>query len=136
YDEPRFRPTPLAAQRLAAGLLGRKSGEGFYRYAEGRIVPVAEPPPGAVPARKVWISGEVAARERVAALARALGAETDEGARPAADSLCVLLPWGADATTAAVEADLDPARCVAVDAWFGLGTRRTVMATPLTTPEW
>ena len=28
YEEPRFRPSPLTAQRLAAGLLGRKSGRG------------------------------------------------------------------------------------------------------------
>src|SRR6266568_3872170 len=33
YEEPRFRPSPLTAQRLAAGLLGRKSGRGFYDYA-------------------------------------------------------------------------------------------------------
>jgi len=32
YDDPRYRPSPIAAQRLAAGLLGRKSGRGFYRY--------------------------------------------------------------------------------------------------------
>ena len=32
YEEPRFRPSPLTAQRLAAGLLGRKSGRGFYDY--------------------------------------------------------------------------------------------------------
>jgi 3-hydroxybutyryl-CoA dehydrogenase len=34
YQEPRFRPSALAAQRYAAGLFGRKSGVGFYRYAD------------------------------------------------------------------------------------------------------
>jgi 3-hydroxybutyryl-CoA dehydrogenase len=30
YQEPRYRPSALAAQRLAGGLLGRKTGRGFY----------------------------------------------------------------------------------------------------------
>ncbi|MFC3282883.1 3-hydroxyacyl-CoA dehydrogenase NAD-binding domain-containing protein [Litchfieldella rifensis] len=29
---PRFRPSPLVADKVAAGQLGRKSGVGFYRY--------------------------------------------------------------------------------------------------------
>ena len=33
---PRFRPSPIQEELEAAGRLGRKSGEGFYRYAEGR----------------------------------------------------------------------------------------------------
>ena len=31
HEEPRFRPTPLTRQRMAAGLYGRKTGRGFYR---------------------------------------------------------------------------------------------------------
>jgi 3-hydroxybutyryl-CoA dehydrogenase len=33
---PRFRPSPVQEQLVAAGRLGRKSGEGFYRYVDGR----------------------------------------------------------------------------------------------------
>ena len=35
YDQlrdPRFAPPPLVDRMIAAGQLGRKSGEGFYRY--------------------------------------------------------------------------------------------------------
>jgi 3-hydroxybutyryl-CoA dehydrogenase len=46
-QEPRFRPSSLVPPRVAAGLFGRKSGEGWYRYAEGQQ---QRPPARAVPA--------------------------------------------------------------------------------------
>ena len=33
---PRLRPSPIQEELVAAGHLGRKSGEGFYGYADGR----------------------------------------------------------------------------------------------------
>lgn len=33
YGEPRFRPHPLLAEMVDAGLLGRKSGRGFYEHS-------------------------------------------------------------------------------------------------------
>lgn len=43
YGEPRYRPHPLQYQRVAAGMLGRKSGQGWYRYPPG---PPPLPTPG------------------------------------------------------------------------------------------
>jgi 3-hydroxybutyryl-CoA dehydrogenase len=36
FGEPRWRPSPLVAKRVAAGHLGRKSGRGWYEYPPGR----------------------------------------------------------------------------------------------------
>ncbi|ALK97087.1 3-hydroxyacyl-CoA dehydrogenase [Massilia sp. WF1] len=132
YQEPRFRPSPIARQRLAAGLLGRKSGRGFYVYQDGQRQDAA---PAPVPQRSdapVWLgAADAHAWPAVDRLLDALGAARDRGERPAESSLCLVLPLGQDATTLAVAAGLDPARTVALDPLFISG-RRTLMTTPLT----
>ena len=35
WGEDRYRPTPLLRRMVAAGYLGRKSGQGFYVYPAG-----------------------------------------------------------------------------------------------------
>ena len=137
YEEPRYRPTVITAQRAAAGLYGRKTGRGFYAYAEGKV---ATPPEPAVPSIDVsrlgvWISNRhPAARDGLRAVVESAGARVDEGARPSADALIAVTPFGEDATTAALAEDLDARRTVAVDCLFPLDRRRTLMGTPVTDP--
>src|SRR5436190_8972765 len=42
FEEPKYRPSFIVEARVAAGLLGRKTGRGWYEYKEGSAVPVAE----------------------------------------------------------------------------------------------
>jgi 3-hydroxybutyryl-CoA dehydrogenase len=137
YEEPRFTPSPITATRLAGGLIGRKAGEGFYRYVDGKQqAPREAPAPTVALPRRVWISKRYAqAYDAVQGLVEKAGVALDTGATPAAGSLIVVTPFGLDATTAALDEQLDATRVVAVDALFPLvGTpRRTLMTTPATT---
>jgi 3-hydroxybutyryl-CoA dehydrogenase len=136
YEEPRFRPSPITGQRVAAGLLGRKSGSGFYRYEEGKredIPPRPAPAPQARPSR-VWIS-PMDLGERLSRCVASLEVEIDSGTRPWRDSLCLVAPIGDDATSIAIDLELDPARTVAVDCLFGLDKHRTLMTTPITSAQ-
>src|SRR6266704_2172211 len=79
YEEPRFRPSPLTGQRLNAGLLGRKSGRGFYRHENGRQEEIAEPPAPAARPAGVWVS-RAGLGAKLVELLRKLGAHIDPGA--------------------------------------------------------
>jgi 3-hydroxybutyryl-CoA dehydrogenase len=122
FEEPKYRPSFLAEPRVAAGLLGRKSGRGWYAYgSDGAAVPVPEVPAPKAYAESVWAVPE---------LNGLIKSGTSRDA-----SVCFVAPLGKDATTAAVELGLDPARTVAVDPLFGFAKRRTLMKTPVTRKE-
>lgn len=133
YEEPRFRPQPETARRKAAGLFGRKAGEGFYAYdGKTMVVPDEAAVPDALPS-SVWISAaEPEAREALVGALQASGIEIREGTAPS-DGLCLVTPFGSDATHAALAEGLDPARVVAVDTLLGFDKRITIMASPATT---
>jgi len=55
YNEPAYQPFALSAQRVAAGLLGQKSGAGWYTYKDGKRI---EPSPASAPSarpKSVWV---------------------------------------------------------------------------------
>jgi 3-hydroxybutyryl-CoA dehydrogenase len=135
YDEPRFRPSIITAQRLAGGRLGRKTNGGFYDYG-GDAVPVTEArAPIALPA-SVWISrAHVEAQSELTWMLEKMGASVEDGTVPSDDALIVVTPLGADATTSAIEEGLDPERTVAIDTLVPLALRRTLMTTPITRPD-
>jgi 3-hydroxybutyryl-CoA dehydrogenase len=126
FEEPKYKPSFLAEARVAAGLLGRKSSRGWFAYAPEMRLPPEPPAPAAKPA-SIW-----AVRELQDLLSR-LGARLE--AKPSARTVSFVAPLGRDATSAALEHGLDPARTVAVDPLFGFAKRRTLMVTPVTSAE-
>lgn len=80
FGEPRWRPSPIQARQVAAGLHGRKSGRGYYDYSgEGLHRPADPDPPRAVgPAEGeglIVISGEGVLAEQLRAAAQDAGYE-------------------------------------------------------------
>ncbi len=135
YEEPRYRPSPIGAQRRTAGLFGRKSGRGFYDHTGGRQEKPAETPVPEVELAglSVWINPRrVDARDALAGLVAGAGATVETGATPSAEALILLAPLGEDATTAAVALGVDATRVVAVETLTPLDRRRTMMPTPVT----
>jgi 3-hydroxybutyryl-CoA dehydrogenase len=57
FDEPRWKPNPLQAKKVAAGRLGRKTGAGWYEYPPGRPEDPEPPEPGGGEGRAIDIAG-------------------------------------------------------------------------------
>ncbi|XAH21432.1 3-hydroxyacyl-CoA dehydrogenase [Xylophilus sp. GW821-FHT01B05] len=131
YEEPRYRPSVITAQRLAGGMLGRKSGQGFYDYEDGVAI---QPPEAAAPKVEklppVWVSPRAARRAELLQLLKDLGASIESGASPSPQALTLVAPLGFDVTTVAVVERLDPARTIGIDMLADdATTRRRVLAT-------
>ena len=131
YDEPRYRPSAIAAQRLAGGVLGRKTAEGFYRYVDGKQqVPTEPAAPGVQEIPPVWVSTRAARRPELYQLLKDLGATVETGQSPSLHALTLVAPLGFDVTTVAVVERLDPARTVGIDLLIeDAATKRRVLAT-------
>src|SRR5690606_1814796 len=118
----------------------RKTGQGFYRYEEGRKI---EPAPATVPAfpekLTVWLAPyHSTGHRRAAALLRTLGVELATSEEPPRDALIIVTPYGEDVATVVAEYQLDGARTVGLDTFFGLdaGKRRVIMCSAATDERW
>lgn len=131
YDEPRYRPSVITAQRLAGGVVGKKAGQGFYRYDNGRAQVPPEPPvPDVAVLPPVWVSPQATRRAALCALLHTLGAELETQATPSAQALIVVAPLGLDVSAAAVAEHLDATRTVGIDLLIDdCATQRRVLAT-------
>ncbi len=131
FEEPRYRPSIITAQRLAGGVLGKKVGEGFYKYVGGTAQISPEPAmPQVDEMPPVWLSPRAARRAELMLLLKNLGARIETGAAPSAQALTLVAPLGFDVTTVAVVERLDPARTIGIDMLVDdATTKRRVLAT-------
>lgn len=143
YGEPRFRPSPMTRQRLAAGLLGRKAGEGFYVYdgnsQQDRFPDYSHGNPSLIGSVHMAAPGNEAARAlMLSGLDEAGIAAVDD---PDDADLAIVMPLGGDVTAEAADRQLDPARTVGVDPVSGfdgrpiLGRVAVVMSNPAVRSE-
>ncbi len=133
--EPRYRPSPIAAQRIAQGKLGQKTGEGFYTYLNGQAQMPADPvTPTVTDMPPVWVSTRAMRRPELLQLLKDLGAKIETGASPSAQALSIVAPLGFDVTTVAIVERLDPARTVGIDMLIDdkLTQRRVLATSPAT----
>ena len=131
YEEARYRPSVITAQRLAGGMLGRKTGEGFYRYTDGVMQTTAEAPaPFVEEMPSFWVSPRASRRSELLELLKNLGATIETGISASPQALMLVAPLGFDITTVSVVERLDPARTVGIDMLINdASTKRRVLAT-------
>ncbi|QIO05841.1 3-hydroxyacyl-CoA dehydrogenase [Acinetobacter shaoyimingii] len=135
YEEDRYRPNPLTRQMLEGKKIGRKVGEGFYRYENGNKQ--NEAPVVSIPKvdqfNQIWLQADRA--QDVELLKQYLqqhGLQLDESLQPDSDSLIILATYGEDTTTAALRYGVDPKRAVNIDMLTDFARHRTLMPSLMT----
>jgi len=136
YQDPRYTPSYQAAQRVAAGLLGRKTGQGYYRYENGQQIRTPEPQRRPVVVeRPFWLDNQDAElRGRLAALLCEAGTQLEAGEAPSERAICLITPLGEDASTMIARLDLPATRSIAFDLFADFDRRRVLMRQPALDP--
>jgi 3-hydroxybutyryl-CoA dehydrogenase len=134
YGDDRYRPTALARTRMVAGLLGRKSKEGFYRYDGSAAQQPAIPPTAAarITGAGVWwpSAGICALPPEVTALLPSASLCAD----PALADVILLAPLERDLSATVVDMALDATKALAIDPVFSGCAGVTLMTSPATAP--
>ena len=131
FQDPRYRPSPFVYRRVQGRLLGRKVGEGFYRYADGKKIEPAEDETSRPSGGLLYVDGPRFVKDLFSkGGAKLVGRALD------ADAI-ITCPIGDDATTSALATAYDAKKVVALDAALfpdrlGKGGRATLMSTPIT----
>ena len=132
-QEPRFRPSSLIPPRVAAGLFGRKTHEGWYQYGpdgkatgdqkKERLLPLTAN-------SRVWIDPAAEHYDDLIERVTQAGAAVAQTADNA--TLLLIQPWGIDVSQACADLALDARLCVALDPLPALDQHRTLMLSPIT----
>ena len=132
YQEPRFKPQAFIKNRMSAGLFGRKTGKGFYQYEENKKVEIPESRIKTELPESVWVPLDERGDSRVLIDYLKGFVEVENGDKPSPKAICMVTPFGHDATMTAIHLGVEAERTVGVDTLFGLSGRRTLMKTSVT----
>lgn len=139
YQEDRYRPNTLTRLMLSANTVGKKVGEGFYKYDQD--VRLNQEPPQAVPQvtdfNQVWVAADKNEdAETLKAFIQAQGKTLDQAETPAANSLILLATYGEDTTSACQRLQLDATRAVNIDMITDFNKRRVIMPSVITSQKY
>ncbi|MBV2160948.1 MAG: 3-hydroxyacyl-CoA dehydrogenase, partial [Achromobacter denitrificans] len=125
FHDPRFLPSLIQQELVAAGFLGRKSGRGFHDYAPGAASPAPSFAAACPRPARIEIHGDSAASQALAArLGVRCGAPQADGRIATADGAALFLTDGRSATRrAAADGSAD---CVLLDLALDYATARTL----------
>ncbi|XVQ10733.1 3-hydroxyacyl-CoA dehydrogenase [Spirillospora sp. CA-255316] len=126
YGDPRLRPSRVSRTRVEAGLLGRKAGEGFYRYVDGAKQEPPEPPIPSADPRPVWVHDS----ESLRSLLAKGGVQLETGAGPSNEAIILVTPYGQSALETAHAHGLPAERTLAVDPLGDFSGRLTLAVHP------
>ncbi|MER5437012.1 3-hydroxyacyl-CoA dehydrogenase [Streptomyces sp. NPDC002790] len=131
--EPRLRPSYLTPNRVTAGLLGRKTGQGWYAYGPDAPAPssVAEAPVTGNADRPVFVAGDDTALRDALTVT---GATVETSERPSADALVLVPVWGTTVADAVAAHGLPAERTFGVDPLSVASGRRVLSVTPAADP--
>ena len=139
YQDPRYRPSNLAANRLSAGMLGRKTQQGFYTYdAQGKLaqtLPTIDFVHADTMPTSLWLAPmEAATRAWLAALAQQCGVPLETGTSPSDTALILCAPLGRDVSSEISTHALPAERTLGIDGFIALDSvkRLTLMRCPVT----
>lgn len=128
----RLRPAYLTPNRVAAGLLGRKTGRGFYSYGPDEPTTTVESTIDGDARRPVHVHGDGADTDALREALAHSGAVLE--AEPSAPAVVLVPTWGTMVAEAVAAAGLPAERTFGVDP-LSLDTRRRVLAvTPVSDP--
>lgn len=135
--EDRLRPSYLTPNRVAAGLHGRKTGQGWFTYGPEAPAPAAEAPVTGDAGRPVCVvdSGAESGADALRAALAAAGAAVGSGSTPSADAVVLVPVWGTTVAAAVASLGLPPGRTFGVDPLPAAGRRRVLAVTPAAGPD-
>ena len=136
YGDDRYRPVSFVRTRLQAGLLGRKSGKGFYDYTNpsaSKVTAASERSISHAPLTILWYPSDTDFAPGSAVtdlLTSAVFSKTVEDA-----AAIIASPIDRDLSTLASEQGLDASKLVGIDPMFASSNGVTLMVCPATSPQ-